>query len=367
MEHITKYVFALLLVLVIGGMPVHAADKKDPYLRDDDISRTTVSMEVSRNELGLFVYKYDLVMPVENTGAVRTFRLDISCADVVPSLGFNADDFPSDASRSFSADGKHVPVAIDAPWGQSGMFGISEGNAVHWGVVGKPGTSKMGLQLISPYPPGAREYRLVPNMRYREEEYDYSGVAEDDDTVPWTDDFTITGTTTGPACPGEEYPDSGDDGDDKRFPGSRFRGESVESNELLTYSAPLRDHLHVPAGTKELEMTIHYHEAIDPRTFQVTPNKNHLRKLFNPKPGTSETVRIPLEKGKNRIQLQVQGMFEPQRRKTKPMRFEHNHKPHPPKHGPGNEQISKDRDVFLVRVARDEVPPGKRDKEHRKP
>lgn len=367
MKRITKYVITIPMALVVVGTSVCAADKKDPYLRDDDISRTTVSVEVGRNELGLFVYKYDLIMPAENTGAVGTFELDISCDEIVDSAGFDPRDFPSDASSSVSVDHRHVPVAIDAPWGQSGMFGISEGNAVHWGVVGKPGTSKLGLQLISLYPPGAREYRLVPNMRYREDEYDYSGVAEDDDTVPWTDDFTITGTTTGPACPGEEYPGGGDDDGDKRFPGTRFRGESVESNELLTYSTPLRDHLHVPAGTKELEMIIYYHEAIDPRTFQVTPNNNHWRKLFKPKPGTSETVRIPLENGKNRIQLQVQGTFEPQRRKSKPTKNEQGHKGQPPKHDQGSELVSKDRDVFVIRVARDEVPPGKGSKGYTKP
>lgn len=339
MEYNTKNVVALPLVLAIGGTSVYAADKKDPYLRDDDISHTTVSVEVGRNELGLFVYKYDLVMPAENTGAVRTFRLDISCDELVDNAGFDPRDFPSDASPSVSVDHRHVPVAIDAPWGQSGMFGISEGNAVHWGVVGKPATSKMGLQLISPYPPGAREYRLVPNMRYREEEYDYSGVAEDDDTVPWTNDFTVTGITTGPACPGEEYPAGGDDDGDKLFSGTRFPGESAESNELLTYSAPLQDQFHQPEGTREVQMTVHYHATIEPRTFRVTPEKHQLRRLFNPRPGTSETVRIPLDPGKNRIELQIQSRAVPPGQADKPAQEVR-----------GRDSVSMDRDVFVIRV-----------------
>ncbi|WP_018231199.1 hypothetical protein [Thioalkalivibrio thiocyanodenitrificans] len=174
-------------------------------------------------------------------------------------------------------------------------------------------------------------------MRYREHEYDYSDLDHDED-VPWTDDFTVTGITTGPACPGEEYPDDGTE-PDVRFPGSPFRGQPDQLNELLTYSAPLRDQFHVEAGTHEFEMTIHYHETIDPRSFRVTPERNQLRRLFNPRPGTSETVRIPLEPGKNRIELQVQSQFTPPGRATTP-----------PRETRGREGVSLDRDVFVIRV-----------------
>lgn len=371
MTRIANVVMWFMMFMVGITSLVSAAELKNPYLRDDDISATKVTVEVGYDAQGRYVYTYDIEAPEDNTGYILSYELDISCTEVPDARGFDVSSYPPDATHSLSTDEKHVPVAVGAPWGQAGLWGVSESNEIHWLVGIEPGERAQGLQVISPYPPGSREYRLVPSADYRWDEWDYSGVMEDDPDLPWLDDWIVAGVTTGPACPGEEYPGGGggggDDGGDKRFPGTGFRGESVEANELLTYSTPLRDHLHVPAGTKELEMTIHYHEAIDSRTFQVTPNKHHLRKLFNPKPGTSETVRIPLEKGKNRIQLQVQGTFEPQRRKTKPVRFEHNQKPHPPKHGPGHEQISKDRDVFVVRVVRDGVPPGKRDKEHRKP
>lgn len=176
-------------------------------------------------------------------------------------------------------------------------------------------------------------------MRYREEEWDYSGLEEDDDAVPWTADFTVTGITTGPACPGEEYPDDGGGGGEARFPGSLFAGESELINELLTYSAPLVDQFHLTAGTHELEMTIHYHEDIDPRTFRVTPEKQQLRRLFNPRPGTSETVRLPLDPGKNRLQLQVQSRFVPPGQSDRPAREVR-----------GRDGVSLDKDVFVIRV-----------------
>lgn len=343
-----EYKLLLLSALVWLLAPAlgHSEEKKDPYLRDDDISRTSVSVDTRLNAQGLYVYLYDLQMPASNTGQLRSFVLDIGCAEKVDLRGFDPADFPSDADRSFSRDGRHVPVAIDAPWGQSGMFGIGEGNAVHWGVVGEPGTEKRGLQLISPYPPGAREYQLVPNMRFREEEYDYSGLEEDDETVPWTDEMTVAGMTAGPACPGEEYPD-GIPGE-TRFPGSAFAGQTDPLNELLTYSVPLRDQFHLPAGSRELELRIHYGETIDPKTFRVTPEKRGLRRLFNPVPGSSETVRLPLEPGKNRIELQVQAGFTPPGRQAAAAR---------PVARRGG--VAMDRDVFVVRVDAENGNPGK--------
>lgn len=345
MFSLRKPEFFLLLPL-IGFSTVQGATLKDPFLRDDDVSLTSLSVSVSRNSQGLYVYTYDIKAPLENTGSVGTFVLDISCPEPVDSRGFDPRDFPSDASPSFSRDGKHIPVAIDAPLGQSFAFGISEGNAVHWGMVADPGSTKTGLQLITPYPPGAREYRLVPSMRYREEEWDYGSLEEDDETVPWTDDFTVTGITTGPACPGEEYPDDGGGGE-VRFPGSPFAGQPELLNELLTYSAPLVDQFHVAAGTRELELTIHYHASIDPHTFRVTPEKHHLRRLFNPKPGTRETVRLPLEPGKNRIELQVQSRFVPPGQGDRPAREVR-----------GRGGVSLDRDVFVIRVPAAEADPG---------
>jgi hypothetical protein len=323
-------------VLVGAALPVYAETLKDPHLRDDDISLTRVSVDVDINAHGHYVYTYDLHMPSENTGMVRTFVLDISCANQMDSRGFDPQHYLSDV-RISSRDGRHVPVAVDAPYGQAASFSISVANAVRWLLGARPGESAVGLQLVSPYPPGARQYSLIPSMVYRHDEYDYSDT-DMDTGVPWEDDFTVTAITTGPACPGEEYPDNGDDA--PRFLGSPFPGQPELNNALLSYSAPLRDQFHVDAGVRELEMTIHYHEDIDPRTFVVTPEKNLLRRLFNPRPGGSETVRIPLEPGKNRIELQVQTAFTP------PGQGET-----PPREARGRGGVAMDRDVFVIRVA----------------
>ena len=336
----------LLFYLSVWMVAVGAAELKDPRLRDEDLSGTVVSVEVTRNAMGMYVYTYHVESPPTNTGRILQFILDIGCDGVVDPKGFDAGDYPSDADPSLSEDGKHVPVAIDAPFGQAAAFGIGLRNNVDWELAANPGQARRGLTLVSPYPPGARTYRVIPSIRYGEEQWDYSDVMEDDPEVPWIDDWTVTGLTTGPACPGEEYPDNGDDA--PRFLGSPFPGQRELNNALLSYSAPLRDQFHVEPGTRELEMTIHYHEDIDPRTFVVTPEKNLLRRLFNPQPGGQETVRIPLEPGKNRIELQVKSQFTPPGRGTTP-----------PREIRGREGVGLDRDVFVIRVPDDATAPGK--------
>ncbi|QKT02790.1 hypothetical protein HUS23_02655 [Ectothiorhodospiraceae bacterium 2226] len=329
--------------LLLGVSVLNAAELKDPRLRDDDISPTTISVDVTRNAHGHYAYTYDLVMPEENTGTVNIFALSISCAHAVDPRGFDLQDYPTAAMGSFSRNGLHVPVAVDASWGQSASFGISESNWVHWGMFARPGSSRRGLRLISPYPPGAREYHIIPTMLYKLSEWDYDSFDKDDPTVPREDDMTVAGITTGPACPGEEYPDDGGGegpGDGIRFAGSPFSSQHELRNDLLTYSAPLRDQFHVPAGTRELELIIHYHEAIDPRTFRVTPMQSQARRLFNPQPGSSETVRIPLQPGKNRIELQVQEAFVPPGRRDGSEAAAER----------GRGGVAMDRDVFVIRV-----------------
>lgn len=338
------HVAALLLLSVVSQ--AEAATLKDPHLRDDDISATEVTTNIGRNQQYHYVYTYNIKAPLENTGRILTFLLDISCPDVVDSRGFNPETYPSDASPSMSNDGKHTPVAIDAPRGEAGIFGISVNNEVHWLIGINPGGDALGLQLISPYPPGDRAYQFIPSDNYRTEEWDYSNITEDD-PVPWIPDWTVTGITTGPACPGEEYPD-GDDSNN-RYDGTPFAGEPQQLNQLLSYTAPLRDQFHLPAGSHEVEMTIHYAENIESRTFRVTPEKNQLRQLFHPRPGTSETVRIPLEPGKNRIELQAQSRFTPPGQLDKSLR-----------QGNGREGVSIDRDVFVFRVPTDTATTKKR-------
>lgn len=351
MKYLTCKNVALLTLSTIGSGAI--AELKDPYSRDDDISHAVVSVDVQVRSDGQYVYEYEVHSPELNTGYVSALIIDISCDDSLSPPGFNPDTETFDPSAglpsSFSPDGKHVPAIIEAEWGQAGITGIQADNRASWGVTLEPGQSATGLRMISPNGPGSRMYTLNSSEDYKWGEYDYDSVAwgtDATDTLPWGDDWTVTGMTTGPACPGEEYPDNGGGDDGTRFPGALFAGETDELNQLLTYSRPLQDQLHQADGARELEMVIHYHADIDPKTFVVTPQRHGISKLFHPAPGTSETVRLPLDAGKNRIELQVK------RNSTPPGKS--GQRPTDPAARGG---VNLDKDVFVVRVPADTASP----------
>lgn len=322
---------ALALIL----SPPVVADLADPRTRDENLSATTVDVVVNMEASGLYVYTYSVSAGSANTGKVSEFAVDISCEDVPDSKGFSPSDFPTRSLASASSDNKHVPVALDSPEGQSFQTGVAASNEAMWSVMLKPGEMSTGLKIVSPYPPGARDYALYPSVDYNMQSYDYEGLDPEDPTVPWIDDWTVRGVTTGPACPGEEYPPGGDGG---IFKGSFESSESAETNALLTYSAPLIDQIALEAGTGSIEIIIHYGSDIDAKTFRVTPERNKLKSLFTPRAGSSEAVVIPLNEGKNRIEFKVHA-------KSMPGEQNHHDDESPKKAG-----LILDRDVFVFRV-----------------
>lgn len=55
----------------------------------------------------------------------------------------------------------------------------------------------------------------------------------------------------------------------------------------------------------EIILIIHYSPDIDARTFKVEPARGGMRSMFNPEPGTSQTVRLPLKEGRTKLKLEV--------------------------------------------------------------
>jgi hypothetical protein len=155
---------------------------------------------------------------------------------------------------------------------------------------------ELGLvSILSPASPGLVKYSLQPAMA-NDPTWDYASYDEDDPTVPWIEDFTVTGKVTGPACNLE-------DPTANLFQGARFHYEPDNINELLQYKTPQTDRFHVDAGTKDIELHIFYGKDIDEKTFKVEPA--YLKHYFSPVAGTDETVMLPLKKEKTKIKLSV--------------------------------------------------------------
>ena len=56
----------ILTVLIVSSLS-HAADLKDPFLRDDDVSGASVEVRVNVDNAGNYVYQYDVLSPETST------------------------------------------------------------------------------------------------------------------------------------------------------------------------------------------------------------------------------------------------------------------------------------------------------------
>jgi hypothetical protein len=275
----------------------------DPRLRDEDISGTGVSVVVSRDASGNFDYEYRLSASRQNLGLALLFKVDLTCPGPGDGSGLplqpQGEGYLGDASA-----GEHAPVNVMADVGSASSYGLSVANEAQWGTAVSPGENVAGLRLKSPNGPIPRRYILLPSMAPTAP-WDYSDVDPSDETIPWVDDFTVAGVTEGPGCEPAPAPLS----ESARFAGTPFPHELGGLNDLLSYSEPLRDRLHAALGEGSFALTIHYRDDIDPSSFEVTPASDGIRRLFNPQPGTSQTVYLPLAAGKNLFRLSAHTRF----------------------------------------------------------
>ena len=175
----------------------NAETLKDPITRDETISNTILTATVNKRSDGMFEYIYDIESPVTNKGTIIALGIDLSCDLDFGSVIFS-DPVDPYSRPSLSRDGKHVPYQSYGVSGVTTTSSMSVNNEVYWGMYFKPGQSGKGIKIISPAPPGTRTYVLTPSMNT--EGYDYSGYDEDDPTLPWIDDFRVTGSIKAPSC-----------------------------------------------------------------------------------------------------------------------------------------------------------------------
>lgn len=182
----------------LKGHMVHSK-LKDPMLRDENISNTNITVDVS-HEKGLYKYLYTVESPPTNLGIIGKLLIDISC-----NLDYDEIDIPVTTERkghfeSLSRDGKHVPAEVFAAYGTSNFYGITQGNNIKWSLFLKPSNNVTNIWVLSPAPPGQRTYTLIPYLDTNPAVWDFGSYSGDIEALPWEDDFTITGTIAAPAC-----------------------------------------------------------------------------------------------------------------------------------------------------------------------
>jgi len=84
-----------------------------------------------------------------------------------------------------------------------------------------------------------------------------------------------------------------------------------ETNQLLRYTAPLNKTNELPVGISDYTMRIYYGKTVLPSTFKATlgngSSKEDITYLFNSKAFSDEEVTIPLQPGKNTLNLSING------------------------------------------------------------
>lgn len=276
------------------------AELADPRNRDEDLSNTELNVEVTQ-EKGLYKYVYTVINPTENLGTINNLMIDLSCDLEFPDADIPVNDERPGYIGDLSPDGTHVPVEVFAGYGTSNTYGVTKNNYALWGVYLPPGNQVTNIYILSPAPPGERTYIIEPYMD-NSEPWDYSTVSEDDPTIPWIDDFTVSGNVIGPACsldkPGyERYQGTGE--------------EPFNINGLLSYVTPEHDPVNITSEHETVKFHIYYSESIQKKSFSAKLNGIDIRNRFNPVPGTNEIVELSGPwKEMNRIILSVKGLTD---------------------------------------------------------
>lgn len=82
----------------------------------------------------------------------------------------------------------------------------------------------------------------------------------------------------------------------------------ADVNAFLGYHQPQEATTTLVNGITSFDLQIYYGGTIDPATFTATLNKKDIRPLFEPSPGSRQFVTLPLESGRNVLELSVEGV-----------------------------------------------------------
>ena len=100
-------------------------------------------------------------------------------------------------------------------------------------------------------------------------------------------------------------------------PAERFTGggQRTDVNEFLTYTSPTEAETRLPAGTKTFDVHIYYGKTIKTSTFSGELN-GWTFTGFKPEAGSDQVVTVPLNRGRNVLVFQVDGIRSDGKRGT---------------------------------------------------
>lgn len=89
------------------------------------------------------------------------------------------------------------------------------------------------------------------------------------------------------------------------FDGGGQRPRDV--NKFLSYAQPSAANTALAAGATSYQLLLFYGRSVIPSTFRAQLNGADMTSLFSPSPGGSQAVTLPLQRGRNVLQLSIDG------------------------------------------------------------
>lgn len=326
LEHMSTS-FLRAVLSVCGAFALHAQAGTSILLRDDDLTATTVSVEVTRRPDGLYDYAYVVASPTTNRGRIFHFSIDLRCQRFSPKPQI-APQPPPDMLNRDESRGPMAPAVPITERAAAAHWALTRDGSVLWLLGQKPGQRRTGLHLLSPAAPIVRRWHLQPSIDGLDD--DWTGVEEGDLRIPTSDDFSVTGVVEAPGCPEDaEQPSV------STLLGTDVVEELPGIDRLLIWHAPLRDRQRVTDGRQGFTFEVEYSKGLDPSSFATCPES--LRTLFHPEPGRRERVTVPLPVQRNQMLFVAQGRGAPPQQ-------------------PDERTISSPRDIDRFEVRRDDLP-----------
>ncbi|WP_303902194.1 hypothetical protein [Thiohalomonas denitrificans] len=278
-----------------------------------DISNAEVEVEVGFDPAtGIYRYDYKLINPSSNFAPIRAFWVTAGPEKNTSSIEdrpyMDKSNLPSDGSlnkdRSFHS-GRSIPLGIESPTGFEATIG-RDGDVVWlpdtpWGQpldFIDPGEVVSGFRLHSRVPPGVVTALLKPKIDMGPgspyEEYGEL-CGEDNSPCPDPNTFWEERQVVGPQLPEER----------ELIDGKGQRSRDV--NRFLRFANPLETSVNLSPDIEHYDLVVVFGETIVPASFEVSLNRSDITDRFTVAPGGTAVVKLPLEPGRNKVVLSIDG------------------------------------------------------------
>ncbi len=300
------YHIIITTAILLMGMVTASAEWIAP-----DISASSVEVEVGFDPAtGIYRYDYTVINPSSSFAPVRYFWIATKPEFPTSLVGdrpyMDDSGLPSDGSLDKDHSSAYsIPLGIESPSGFEASIGRH--GDVLWlpkAPFGQPrdlidpGEVISGFRLHSRIPPGMLTATLEPEIDMGPgSPYEEYGELCGEDNSPCPDPRTFweERRVVGPQLPHER----------ELIDGKGQRGRDV--NRFLRFANPLETSVNLSPETASYDLVVIFGETIVPASFEASLNRSDITDQFTVAPGGTAVVKLPLEPGRNKVVLSIDG------------------------------------------------------------